>query len=188
MSNRVAATAAGLLACGLLLAGCAIGPPPSMSGTDSAPDQAAPSHPSPDEGTAEETEPAEPEKVAQEETCDWGSDRIAGSAGSVPSSPGKDLSTVIVGAWQHTHINDGSGFEPLGESDIRYVFPSSTRLLYCQDNQYTQEAETSVDFELDGTSLVLPSSNPGYEVSAWDADTMLWVNNRDGSLYLLKRR
>ena len=108
----------------------------------------------------------------------------------MPSDPGSDPAAAIVGAWQHTHIDTGSGFEPLGPgTDIRFVFPSTTRLLYCQDVQgATNQAENAVDIEINGTSIVLPAPATGYEMIAWTAESMLWTNLRDGSTYLLRRR
>lgn len=73
--------------------------------------------------------------------------------------------------------------------DIRFVFPSTNRLLYCQDVAgATSQAENAVDVTLDGTEIVLPSPATGYGVIAWDDNTMLWKNHRDGSHYVLKRR
>src|SRR5699024_3078101 len=111
-------------------------------------------------------------------------------AGSVPSGTDGSLDTVIIGAWQHTHFDTGGGYEPLGDgTDIRYIFPSTERILYCQDVAgATQQAENAADITLDGTEIVLPSPASGYNVVAWDADTMVWKNHRDGSLYLLQRR
>lgn len=137
-----------------------------------------------------EPEPSEPTPVTQEATCDWDTPRLASGAATVPASAGADLATALIGSWQHTHIDSGSGFEALAETtDIRYVFPSTTQLLYCQDVQgATSQAEQSATIELDGANLVLPSPSKGYTVTAWTDDTMLWTNNLDGSLYLLKRR
>lgn len=165
----------------LVLAGCA---PEADTGGDEA--SVAPSA-----APSEVAETPEAEPVTQEEACDWDSPRLAsGSASDVPSSSGADLASVLIGSWQNTHIDTGSGYEALKPTrDIRYVFQSTTRMLYCQDVQgATSHAENAVDFVLDGTEIVLPSPATGYQVLAWNDDTMVWKNHRDGSLYLLKRR
>ncbi|MGO2745318.1 hypothetical protein [Microbacterium sp.] len=38
---------------------------------------------------------------------------------------------MLIGAWQHTHTDEGSGFEAV-MNDHRYVLPSPERMLYCQ--------------------------------------------------------
>ncbi|MEO7348392.1 MAG: hypothetical protein ABIW32_00790, partial [Terrimesophilobacter sp.] len=113
----------------------------------------------------------------------------SGSA-KAPSGREGDLAIALIGSWQHTHTDSGSGFEALKTTtDIRFVFPSTKRLLYCQDVAgATSQAENSVNISLDGAEIVLPSPASGYGVVAWDANTMVWTNNRDGSLYLLQRR
>ncbi len=171
-----------VLASVLLVTGCA-----TESGTEGAAGSTSPGSPA----TETETEPTEAEAVTQEESCDWDSSRLAlGSGDSAPTSVGSELATALIGAWQHTHIDSGEGFEALSDgTDIRYVFPSSTRMLYCQDvDGATAQAERAVDIELDGTEIVLPAPATGYGATAWSADTMVWTNNRDGSIYLLKRR
>lgn len=171
----------------LALAGCAAESMPedaagepgqsAASGTPSAP-EAAPEQ-EPQEGAA-----------IQAEDCGWGSGPVAGDASQVPSGSEGALDVVLVGAWQHTHFDTGGGYEPLGEgTDIRYVFPSTERLLYCQDVEgATNQAQNSADITLNGTEIVMPSPATGYTVVAWSADTMVWENHRDGSHYLLKRR
>ncbi len=52
----------------------------------------------------------------------------------------------------------------------------------------TSQAENAANFTLEGTEIVLPAPANGYAVVAWDADTMVWENHRDGSHYLLQRR
>ena len=128
--------------------------------------------------------------VNQEETCDWGSARTNSGSTKAPSGQSGELANVLIGSWQHTHTDSGSGYEALKPTtDIRFVFPSTTRLLYCQDVAgATSQAENPANISLDGTELVLPSPATGYGVVAWDANTMVWKNNRDGSLYLLQRR
>ncbi len=191
MLTKHALIVGALAASALVLGGCAAEPgagaprpaPPAPSSAATGPAAAEPD-------VAEPTTPA-PAAVTQDETCDWGSGRLAsGSADAVPSAPGGDLTTALIGAWQHTHIDTGSGYEAVSPTtDIRYVFPSTARLLYCQDvENATSQAENTADITLDGTELVLPSPATGYAVTAWDADTMVWTNHRDGSTYLLKRR
>lgn len=145
------------------------------------------------EPTTEQVEPAPTEEpvASQAESCDWDNAKIDyGADAGMPSEPGSAPAAAIIGAWQHTHIDTGSGFEPLSQgTDIRYVFPSTTRLLYCQDvTGATNQAENAVDIEINGTSIVLPAPATGYEMTAWTAESMLWTNERDGSTYLLRRR
>lgn len=150
-----------------------------------------------DRSDASDTEPAqrptaEPEpstaaqSVVQAESCDWETPAV--SAGSdAPTGQAGELTTVIVGAWQHTHIDSGAGFASL-DQDIRYVFPSSERLLYCQHVPgITDYAEHAADFTLNGTAIELPGA-PGFVVSEWSSDTMVWLNRTDDSRYLLQRR
>ncbi|XBH21349.1 hypothetical protein V5R04_14225 [Jonesiaceae bacterium BS-20] len=207
MSRNFVFIATGFLASTLLLSGCAaVGEgqgessppvvteekPTAQAPVEEAPEASAPpaKEEAPAEQEASEPEPAPEAPAVQEESCGWDSPAINGDSGSAPSSPGDALERVIIGAWQHTHIDSGSGFEPLNSgTDIRYVFPSATRLLYCQDVAgATSQAENAADITLDGTKIVLPGSAPGYTVTGWSADTMVWTNNRDGSTYLLARR
>lgn len=180
MSRSQATIAAAFLTCVLALTGCAAETTPGANGQQ---DPKSPSSPS---------EPAEAkiEPVTQEETCDWNTARLDSGSADAPAAAGSDLETVLIGSWQHTHIDSGAGYEAVKPTtDIRYVFPSTSRLLYCQDVKgATAQAENAVNIELAGTELVLPSPATGYSVTAWDADTMVWTNHRDGSLYLLKRR
>lgn len=156
----------------------------SMSDSPSSPVESSPSV---DEATTPAAEP-----VTQEESCGWDSAPLpAGSADDAPTNPGDaDIGSVLIGAWQHTHIDAGPGFEGLEpDTDIRFIFPSTSRILYCQDiADITDEAENPADFELVGTDIKLPGDSPGYTVIAWDDDSMVWKNNLDESLYLLKRR
>ena len=182
VTTRTQATIAGaFLTCALALTGCAAESTPVVA---EQPDSSSPSSPaaSPSDTT---TEP-----VTQEETCDWDSPRLESGSADAPVSATGDLPTAIIGSWQHTHINSGSGYEAVKPTtDIRYVFPSTTTMLYCQDvTGATDHAERQVNVTLDGAELILPSPATGYAVTAWDADTMVWTNHRDGSLYLLKRR
>lgn len=164
----------------LALAGCAAEDPSGVIDQPASPN-----------GTTDPTV-VEPEvaPVTQEATCDWDSARLESGLANPPTSTGSNLATAIIGSWQHTHIDSGTGYQEVAETtDIRYVFPSATELLYCQDVPGgTFQAENAVDFELDGTEIILPSPATGYAVDAWDNDTMVWTNHRDGSLYLLKRR
>lgn len=214
MAHGLTTMLGAIVACGVLLAGCGSSgspeePEPSTeldsSSTAITPESGDPemeagspepesSPPAPETTEAEPTEAeavsADPAAVTQEETCDWDTGRTDPS-GDAPTSPGDaDLSSVLVGAWQHTHIDSGSGFEALETTtDIRYIFPSTSRLLYCQDVKgATTQAEQAADIELAGTDIIVPGGAPGYAVKAWDSDTMVWTNNLDGSLYLLQRR
>ena len=130
------------------------------------------------------TEPAEVDP-----TCDWDSPRLSSGDASEPSGEGDDVAVAFLGSWQHTHINEGGGFKPLKPTtDIRYVLSSDT-FLYCQDVQgATKQAENSAPLILEGDEIVLPSPATGYKIVAWNENTMVWLNHRDGSLYLLQRR
>lgn len=182
VSRKIGPVAAALLVSALVLVGCAAEPVDDTNSQSS--DSAAP-------GT-DSTAPAEPEPapVTQEETCDWDSSRADSGSAKAPTGQSGDIATVLIGAWQHTHIDSGSGYEALAPTtDIRYVFPSTNRMLYCQDVAgATSQAENAVDITLEGTEIVLPSPATGYGVVAWDQNTMVWENHRDGSMYLLTRR
>ncbi len=182
MISRTQATFAGaFLTCVLALTGCAA---ENTAEVTEQPDSSGPST-TPDSQSEPTSEP-----VTQEETCGWESARLDSGSADAPTSTGSELSTAIIGAWQHTHINSGSGYEAVKPTtDIRYVFPSTTTMLYCQDvTGATSQAERQVTMSLDGVEIILPSPATGYAVTAWNADTMVWTNHRDGSLYLLKRR
>ncbi len=94
-----------------------------------------------------------------------------------------------MGSWQHTHTDEGSGFEEVA-NDHRFVFPSSDRLLYCQHVPgATDHAENAANITLNDTKIELPGGKYGYTVTAWDDDTMLWDNPVGGGyIYLLQRR
>ena len=125
-----------------------------------------------------------------EAACDWDSPRLAAEGASdVPSSGEGDVAQAILGSWQHVAINSGAGFESLATTrDIRYVLAAG-RFLYCQDVEgATDQAENSAPLSIEGSEIVLPSPASGYEVVAWNENTMVWRNLRDDSLYLLRRR
>ena len=187
MTIRMRTAALSILVVGVLaLAGCAPGPAPSEPAV--VPDLTTSNAPA-DPGAIAEEE-VEIAAATQEETCGWGSGKVVGDAAAAPSGTAGSLDTVIIGAWQHTHFDTGAGYEAVGDgTDVRYVFPSTDRILYCQDVEgATQQAENAANFTLEGTEIVLPSPASGYNVVAWDANTMVWENHRDGSLYLLQRR
>jgi hypothetical protein len=153
------------------------------------------SAPAPTTTTAPTQESQEPqttvttEPVDVDPTCDWDSPRLSSGDAGEPTGEGEDVALAVLGSWQHTHINEGGGFEPLKPTtDIRYVLSSDT-FLYCQDVQgATEEGENSAPLVLDGDEIVLPSPATGYKIVAWDENMMVWVNHRDDSLYLLQRR
>ncbi|MCL1601839.1 MAG: hypothetical protein M3112_09960 [Actinomycetia bacterium] len=155
---------------------------PSTTLTNDTTDTAAPA----DDATEAEL----PELGPAEVGCDWDSERLSSSsAGAVPDAEGSDIAQAVLGSWQHTHIDSGGGFEAVKPTtDIRYVLSSDT-FLYCQDvESATDKAERSVGLSMEGTEIILPSPATGYTVVAWDDNTMVWLNHRDDSLYLLKRR
>ena len=179
------ALAAGACAAMLTLTGCVVMPelggsapqPTDTSGQVTGEPDAAP-----------EAEPGTPEVRVQEENCGWEEPLVSGS-GVAPEGQDGALADVLVGAWQHTHIDDGSGYYAV-EKDIRYVFPSTDRILYCQHVPgVTDYAENAGDIELNGTEIVLPGGSITYTVVAWDHDKIVWHNPvAGGSLYLLERR
>lgn len=166
----------------LVLTGC--GTSPATESTAAEPTQAAGSEPTSDEDSSTESD----EVALQDETCDWDSPRISGTV-EPPAGQDGELAEVLVGAWQHTHIDDGDGFEE-SVNDYRFVFPSSNRLLYCQHVPgATDHADNAGDIVLNGTTIELPGGKYSYTVTAWDEDTMVWDNPvGGGSVYLLQRR
>ena len=157
---------------------------PSTTNAPSTTTTAAPTEESQGSQTTVTTVPAEVDP-----TCDWDSPRLSSADTSEPSGEGDDLALAMLGSWQHTHINEGGGFEPVKPTtDIRYVLSSDT-FLYCQDVQgATKQAENSAPLILEGDELVLPSPATGYKIVAWNENVMVWLNHRDDSLYLLQRR
>lgn len=140
-----------------------------------------------DEGEDAEEDP-DTTTSTQAESCDWDSPVLSAGA-SAPSGQDGDLTAIIVGAWQHTHIDSGSGFEPIEDKDIRYVFPSPERMLYCQHVPgVTEYAENGGDISWEDTGIVLPNGQVGYTVTAWDENSIVWKNEYEGSSYLLQRR
>lgn len=129
-----------------------------------------------------------PEAITQEETCDWESPKLSAPA-DAPDGQEGELSEVLVGAWQHTHTDDGSGFEEV-TNDHRYVFSSPDRMLYCQHVPgATEHAENAANVVLNGTAIELPGGKYAYTVTAWDQDTLVWDNPVGGGyVYLLQRR
>lgn len=121
---------------------------------------------------------------------DWDLGRLTSvDASEIPAAEGSDVAQAILGSWQLTHIDAGSGFEPVGPTiDIRFVL-SPDQVLYCQDVEGAPDkAEISAPLKLEGVEIVLPSPATGYAVTAWTDDTMVWLNHRDESLFLLRRR
>ena len=131
--------------------------------------------------------PEEPTGAAEQAaSCEWDIEQIT-AAPTPPEGSVGDLTTVLIGSWQHTHYDSGDGFEAV-DHDIRYVFPAADQIIYCQHVPgATDHAEQSATITLDGTDLVLPAG-PGFRVLAWNDDSMLWLNNVDDSTYLLVRR
>jgi len=128
--------------------------------------------------------------AALEASCDWDTPRLSsGDTSGAPTSGDGDVAKALAGAWQHTYIDSGSGFEALDTTrDIRYVLAEG-RFLYCQDVEgATDQAENSAALKIEGATIVLPSPATGYEVVAWNENMMVWRNLRDDSLYLLERR
>lgn len=171
----------------LLLGGCA--PESSDAGSKQAPDASSSQSEVPAEKPAETpTEPANEGPREQAEDCGWSDPALAASVPTLPTAQDGELQNMIVGAWQHTHFDTGAGYEPV-DNDIRYIFPSTERILYCQHvPSVTDYAENAAPITWDGTRIVLPGSAPGYVVSEWNDSTMVWINRMDDSRYLLQRR
>ncbi|MBV0895954.1 hypothetical protein [Microbacterium sp. NC79] len=139
---------------------------------------------------AEETEAATPEVRTQEKSCGWDAPRLdSGVPATLPADAAGDLATALIGSWQHTHFDSGAGFEIVDTADVRFVFPSATEMLYCQDVPgVTDQRQAEAAVTLDGTTIALPPPATGYRAIAWDESAMLWENLRDGSTFLLQRR
>lgn len=189
---RLAAATLPIAIGALVLAGCAsVGWPgerdaaqPSVPATAGAtPTEAATAAP-----RAPSTPPADEVPAVQAETCDWDVPALSAAATGVPTGQSGALDKIIIGSWQHTHYDTGAGYEAT-DNDIRYVFPAAERILYCQHVPgITDHAENAADISWDGTTIVLPGGRAGFTVTAWEADTMVWRNELDGSNYLLQRR
>ena len=192
VKRKIGFAATAVLASTLMLAGCAPTPifdsPSAQNSQESTPSTAGGQASTPAESPT--TAPPKTETPTQEESCDWKSPRMDSGSAKAPSGQSGDLAVALIGAWQHTHTDEGAGYVALKPTtDIRFVFPSSTRMLYCQDVKgATTQAENPVDLIINGMELELGSSGVSYGVVAWDANTMVWKNNRDGSNYLLQRR
>ena len=148
-------------------------------------------HNSASETSAPDTEEAEEEQSegqVVEESCDWDSPRLSAPA-EVPAGQDGELAKVLVGSWQHTHTDEGAGFEEV-ENDHRYVFTSPERMLYCQHVPgATEHEENAADVVLNGAAIELPGGKYAYTVTAWDQDTLVWDNPVGGGyVYLLQRR
>lgn len=165
------------------LAGCA---PDGEPANDASNEQNSASESAPP--TTEDPEEEQSEALVQEETCDWDSPKLSAPA-EAPEGQVGDLPKVLVGAWQHTHTDEGSGFEEV-TNDHRYVFPSPDRMLYCQHVPgATEHAANAANVVLNGTAIELPGGKYVYTVTAWDEDTLLWDNPVGGGyVYLLQRR
>jgi hypothetical protein len=168
----------------LSLTGCApeagTSPSPLVTAEAPATDEQAPAS---DEEAAPATQPR-----VQAEECEWDA---AASMNDTKQPAGQEgeLRDLIVGSWQHTHYDEGNGYTALDGEDIRYVFPSADRLLYCQHIVgITDHAQNATDITWEGTRIVVPGGAPGFEVVAWNDETMVWVNRMDNSHYLLQRR
>lgn len=183
---------AALLTVPLVLGGCAAQtaePAGGPAAAAPAPDDSTPAEPAPDDadGTADGGEDAELRQQA--ESCEWDAAVLRSDIPSDVSSAGGDLQADIIGSWQHTHYDSGSGYTALDDEDIRYVFPSADRLLYCQHVPgQTEYAENAAAIEWDENRIVLPGAAPGFVVESWNAEAMVWVNLMDDSRYLLQRR
>ena len=172
----------------LLLAGCAgggfPGQAPPAPAPESALESATPSGPSTDPAPS-----AAPTAPAPIESCDWDAPARTGLPPTPPTRADGDPRAAVIGAWQHTHIDSGAGYEPVEHADIRYVFAAPDRLLYCQHVPgMTEHAERAAEVVWDGARIVLPGGAPGYVVEAWDDASMVWHNLFDESSYLLQRR
>lgn len=186
--QSIAAAAAALL----LLVGCAAEPGDSSPAPDAGSKTDVSGGSDSNSETDANAEPA-PEAltpVSQAEDCEWDTPVLpAGAAPAAPTGTEGDLNTVLIGSWQHTHYDEGAGYVPLEGKDIRFVFPAEDRLLYCQHVPgITDYAENAADIGWDGTTILVQETTRLYTVNSWSADSMVWINERDGSRYLLQRR
>lgn len=142
----------------------------------------------PDPSSSDQSATVPAEDRTQEEICDWESPKLDEPV-EAPDGKNGELAEVLVGSWQHTHTDDGSGFEEV-TNDHRYVFPSPDRMLYCQHVPgATEYAENAANIGLNGTTIELPGGDYSYTVTAWDQDTIMWDNPVGGGyVYLLQRR
>lgn len=165
------------------VAGC-VGPP--MSGAPGPDTETPNASQTPAESPA--PRPEEPAGPADQiASCEWELPQASADA-TRPTGQEGALATVLIGSWQHTHFDSGDGMESLDE-DIRYVFPAPDQLIYCQHVPgITERAENTTTITLEGTLIAPPAPHPGFEVTAWSTDRMVWTNNFDGSTYLLVRR
>src|SRR5690606_31055944 len=127
------------------------------------------------------------EEQATEASCNWESPRLFAPA-EAPTGQEGELATVLVVSWQHTHTDEGSGFEEV-ENDHRYVFTSPERMLYCQHVPgATEHDQSTANVVLNDTAIELPGGQYAYTVTAWDQDTLVWDNPVGGGyVYLLQR-
>ena len=174
----------------LLVTGCSSGvlaqePEPAEQQPPAAVESAEPAAEQTSE-PIEETEDAAP--AAADDSCGWDAPAVRPGADAAPSGQAGDLLDAVLGSWQHTHYDEGSGFTPV-EADIRYVFASSSEILYCQDVPgVTDQAENRAPIEWDGQQIMLQGTTPSFIVTDWSSEAMLWHNPTDGSTYLLQRR
>lgn len=187
--SRRHVTAIALVAAGAcVLAACASEGAPQLDEEVATPagsaQEANEENPEPEEESSAEAG----DELSQEETCEWDSPRISGAAEPTEAQAG-ELAEVLVGAWQHTHTDEGSGFDEV-TNDHRFVFPAPDRMLYCQNVPgATENKENATDVVLNDTRIEWGGGEYGYTVLAWDADTMVWENPVGGGyLYLLQRR
>lgn len=179
--TRLLSTVAVAAALSLAVSGC-VGPPVTGPATPGGP---APTAPAGETGSPGASEPGAPR--VQADSCEWELPRVNADA-VTPSGQSGELVSVLIGSWQHTHFDTGSGWESTS-NDLRYVFPAEDRMIYCQHVPgITDHAENRAGISLEGALIQPPSPHPGFEVVAWSTDTMLWVNHFDDSRYLLVRR
>ncbi|MGO3147388.1 MAG: hypothetical protein ACTIJ6_06895 [Leucobacter sp.] len=178
---------AGALA--LALAGCGSPQAPDGTSTNGAADASeSAAEAAKGSSTDDEAAPEPANEQPQAETCDWDAPKVTTTA-NAPEGQEGELSEALIGAWQHTHTDEGAGFEAV-TNDHRYIIPSPDRMLYCQHVPgATEYAENAADVTLNGTTIELPGGKYGYTVLAWDEDSMLWDNPVGGGyVYLLQRR
>ena len=132
---------------------------------------------------------ATPSAGQQSQSCEWDKPQItADPKADAPQGTSGDLKKIVVGSWQQTHFDFGDGFKPVKDKDLRYVFPSSSRLLFCKDAVgTTNRVDNAADIVWDG-NLIAPPAGKGFEIVSWNNEAMIWVNKFDNARYLLKRR
>lgn len=152
------------------------GDDPTLSTQEAEEEPASDDEPAADEPTGDDT------AVEAPRDCDWDSAQITGVPSDVATGQDGDFPDILIGSWQHVAFDEGGGPEPVS-MDIRFVFPSTDEIIYCQGG-----AENRADITIQGTTIVIAGPGTRYTATAWDDDTMVWKNETLGDDFILARR